>query len=82
MLAGVTAELLEPVARTGAYGVGGNTDPDARRAKLLEAAQVVGHRVLAEAVDAASGVGDVEQDERDAGPSAAAAAACASASPR
>ena len=34
----VAAELLEPVPRTGANGVGGNADADARVAQLLEPA--------------------------------------------
>ena len=61
-----SAELLEPVARAGAHGVGGDADADACGAELLEPAQVVGDRRLAEAVDAAARVGDVEEHELDA----------------
>src|SRR5581483_3321485 len=63
---GVRADLLEPVARARAHGVGGDADPDAGRAKLLDAVQVLGDRGLAEAVDAPARVRGVEQHELDA----------------
>ena len=66
LLRGVAAELLEPVARARAHGVGGDADADARGPQLLELAEVVGDRILPEAVDAAAGVGDVEEHELDA----------------
>ena len=61
----VAAELLEPIPWAGADGVGGDTNPDARCPHLLELAQVRRHRLLPEAVDAATGVRDMEQDELD-----------------
>ena len=64
---GVAADLLEPVARAGADGVGGEPDAHACFAQLLELPQVVGGRVLAEAVEPAAAVGGEEQDERDPG---------------
>ena len=67
LLRRVAAQLLEPVARARAHGVGGDADADAGAAQLLELAEVVGHGVLAEPVDPAAAVGDVEQDELDAG---------------
>ena len=65
VLGGVAAELLEPVARTGADGVGGDADADPVGSQLLELAQVRGHRLLPEALDPAARVGDVEEDELD-----------------
>src|SRR5438132_406228 len=53
---GVAAELLEPVRRARADGVGGDADADPALAQLLEAAQVLGDRVLAEAVDPAASI--------------------------
>ena len=66
VLVRIPAELLEPVARAGANGVGGDADANARAAQLLEASQVLGDRGLAEPVDPAARVGDVEQHELDA----------------
>ena len=63
---GVAAELLEPVARARAHGVGGDADARAARPQRLELAEVVGDGLLPEAVDAAAPVGDVEEDELDA----------------
>ena len=45
----VAPELLEPVARAGADGVGGEADADPGGAERLELAQVVGRRLLAHA---------------------------------
>ena len=67
VLLGVAADLLEPVGRAGADGVGGKADPDAALPEPLDLVQVLGGGRLAEAVEAAAGVGDVEEDERDAG---------------
>ena len=82
VLVGVAAELDEPVARARTNGVGRDPDADAGVAELFEPAQVLGHRALPEASDAAARVRDVEEDERDPRPSAASGAACASGSPR
>ena len=79
---GVAPDLLEPVGRAGAHGVGGDSDGDARRRAALDLLEILAHRVLAEAVEAAARVGDVEEDERDPGRAAASAAARASAAPR
>ena len=65
VLGGVAPELLEPVAGTRTDGVGGDTDPDPAAPQLLELAEILGHRLLAEAVDPAARVRDVEQDELD-----------------
>src|SRR5262249_21940004 len=65
VLAGVPTELLEPVAWARANGVGGDADADTGVAQLLEPAQILGDRRLTEAVDAAAGIGDVEEDELD-----------------
>jgi hypothetical protein len=62
----VTAKLLEPVPRASPDGVGGNADADSRRPQLLEPTQILGDRLLPEAIDAAACVGDVQQDDLDA----------------
>ena len=67
VLGGVASELLEPVTGTCADGVGGDADPDPAVPQLLELAEILGHRLLAEAVDPAARVGDVEEDELDSG---------------
>jgi CDP-diacylglycerol--glycerol-3-phosphate 3-phosphatidyltransferase len=67
VLGGVGAELLEPVARTGADGVGGDADADSCSPQLLQLAKVGGDRFLAEARDPAARVGDVQEDELDSG---------------
>ena len=59
----VAAKLFEPLTRARANRVGGNADADTGVTQFLEAAQVFGNRLLPEAVDAAAGVGDVEQDD-------------------
>ena len=43
----VAPELLEPLARAGADGVGGKADADAVGAQRLELAQILGRRLLA-----------------------------------
>ncbi len=65
VLRGVAAQLLEPRARAGADGVGGNPDPDPVSAQLLDLIDVRGHRVLPEALQAAARVGDVKEGELD-----------------
>ena len=67
VLLGVAADLLEPVGRAGADGVGGEADLDAALAEVLDLVQVLVRTRLAEAVEPAARVGDVEEDERDAG---------------
>jgi hypothetical protein len=49
----VRTELLQPVARAGANGVGGDPDADARSAQLLEPSQVLTDGRLPEALDPA-----------------------------
>ena len=66
VLLGVAADLLEPVGRAGADGVGGKADPDAALLEPLDLVQVFGGRVLPEALQAAAPVGGVEEDEVDA----------------
>ena len=63
----VGADLLEPGARAGADGVGGDPDGDSRRAERLDLLEVGGDAGLAHAVEAAALVGDVEQHDRDPG---------------
>src|SRR5215813_11023658 len=63
VLGGIAPELLEPLAGTCPNGVGGDADANPGRLQLVELAQVCGHRLLPEAVDAAAGVGDVEKYE-------------------
>src|SRR5439155_11345464 len=67
VLLGVAPEPLEPVARAGPHGVGGDADADPRVAQLLEPAEVFVDRGLAEALDPASRVRRVEEHELDAG---------------
>ena len=67
VLGRVRAEFLEPVARAGAHGVRRHADADAGAAQLLESAQVLGDRRLAEARDPAPRVCGVEHDDLDAG---------------
>ena len=63
--AAYAAELLEPVARARADGVGGDADADARRAQFFELREVRRDRLLAEAVDPAARVRDMEEDDLD-----------------
>jgi hypothetical protein len=67
VLGRIPTQLLEPVTRARADGVGGDADVDPAGPQLLELAEVRGHRLLAEALDAAARVGDVEEDELDSG---------------
>ncbi len=67
MLLCVAPDLLEPVRRAGAHGVGGEPDVDAPLAEPLDLVQVLGSGGLAEAFESASRVGDVEEDEGDSG---------------
>src|SRR5215210_6453925 len=62
---GVAADLLEPVARAGADGVGGEADANALAGEVLDPAQIPGRRALAEAVEPAAAVSGVEEDELD-----------------
>jgi CDP-diacylglycerol--glycerol-3-phosphate 3-phosphatidyltransferase len=61
----VAAELLEPVARARAHGMGGDPDSDARGAQRLELREVRRDRLLPEAVDPATRVRDVEENDLD-----------------
>src|SRR2546421_4437172 len=65
VLGGVTAELLEPVAWTGADGVGSDTDADPIGSQLFELTQVRGHPLLPEALDPPAGGRDGKEDEAD-----------------
>ena len=67
MLGGVAADLLEPVGRAGADGVGGKADLDAALPEALDLVQVLGHRRLPEALDASTCVRGVQQNEGDVG---------------
>ena len=61
----VGAELLEPVARAGAHGVGGKPDPHAYRPYCLELHEVVSGRRLSKAVEPAAPVGGEQEHELD-----------------
>ena len=63
---GVAADLPEPVGRAGADGVGGEADPDAAPAQVLDLIQVLGRGGLAEAREPASRIRGVEEHELDA----------------
>ena len=67
VLGGVASDLREPPGRAGADGVGGEADLDPVLAEVLDLVQVLGRRGLAETLEPAPCVGDVEEDERDAG---------------
>ena len=56
-------DLLEPFARTGADGVGGEADADAVGAQRLELAQVLGRRLLAHPRQPAAGVRREQEDD-------------------
>jgi len=62
----VAADLLEPLHRAGAHGVGGDADGEALPAQSLDLVEKHMYGVLPEALDAASCVGDVQQHELDA----------------
>ena len=63
----VTPDLPEPIGGAGAHGVGGEADLDAPAEQVLDLVQVFGRGGLAEALEPASRVGGVQEDERDAG---------------
>src|SRR5436305_6957767 len=65
VLARVSAELLEPVARTGANGVGGDTDARAAGTKLFELLEVLGDRSLPEPLAAPARICDIEEHDLD-----------------
>ncbi len=65
LLGRVAAELLEPAARAGADGVGGEADADPPGTQLLDLVEVRGYGVLPEALQAAARIGDVKEDELD-----------------
>src|SRR3954468_12596436 len=62
----VAADLFEPARWAGTHGVGGEADLNPALAQVLDLVQILGRRGLPEAGEAASGIGDVEEDERDA----------------
>ena len=62
----VASELLEPVARAGADGVGGEADSDAVLPQRLQLPEILGGRLLAHPRQAAARVGGEEEDEVDA----------------
>ena len=62
----VAADLLEPVAGTGADGVGGEADVDPPRAESLDVGQVRGHGRLSHLLEPTPRVRDVEAREADA----------------
>ena len=64
---GVGAQLLEPLPRAGADGVGREPDSHSRRTHRLELLQVLGRRVLAEALQPAAPVGREQEDDLDPG---------------
>jgi hypothetical protein len=64
---GVGADLREPVGRAGANGVGGTPDSRAALAELLELAEVLRGRLLAEPLDASSRIGAEQEDDLDVG---------------
>ena len=54
---GVAADLLEPVRRTGAHGVGGDADCHAALTQTFDLPEVLRHRLLAEARQATARIG-------------------------
>ena len=64
---GVASDLREPPGRAGTDGMGGEADLDPALAEVLDLVQVLGRRGLAETLEPAPRVCDVEQDERDPG---------------
>jgi CDP-diacylglycerol--glycerol-3-phosphate 3-phosphatidyltransferase len=62
----VRADLLEPVGRARANGVRGNPDSHPFLPELRDLLEVGADGLLPEAIDAASGVGDVQEHELDA----------------
>ena len=62
---GIAPDLLEPVARAGAHGVGGDSDRDTRVSERLDLREVRGDGRLSHPLEAAALVRDVEQDDLD-----------------
>ena len=60
----VAPDLLEPVGRARANGVGGDADVDPGVAQLLDLFDELADRALAEAGETSARVGDVEEHER------------------
>ena len=67
LVGGVAAELLQPVPRAGADGVGGDPDREARAPQTLDLGEVGGDGRLAHALEPTARVGDVEADELEPG---------------
>jgi CDP-diacylglycerol--glycerol-3-phosphate 3-phosphatidyltransferase len=63
----VAADLLQPVRRAGAHGVGGEPDTDVAAAQVLDLMQVVRHRVLPKAREAAAPVRGEQDDDPHTG---------------
>ncbi len=59
----VAADLLEPVARAGADGVGGDADRETRAPEPFDLGEVRGHGRLSHALETTARVRDVEADE-------------------
>jgi len=60
---GVAADLLEPVRRTGADGVGGNADGHAALAQILDLPKVLRRRLLAKARQPTARIGGEQHDD-------------------
>ena len=67
VVGGVAPDLREPLRRTRPDGVGGEADLEAAFTEVLDLIQVLGRRGLAHALEPASGVRDVQEDEGDPG---------------
>src|SRR5512133_1509058 len=63
----VAADLVQPVRGAGAHGVGGESDTDVAAAQVLDLMQVVRHRVLPKALEAAAPVRGQQDDDLHAG---------------
>jgi CDP-diacylglycerol--glycerol-3-phosphate 3-phosphatidyltransferase len=63
----VPADLVQPVRRAGAHGVGGEPDANVSAAQVLDLMQVVRHRVLPEAREATAPVRGEQDDDLHAG---------------
>jgi hypothetical protein len=66
-IARVACELLEPVGRAGADGVGGDADADSLGPERLQLPQLVDRRLLAHPREAAARVGGEQEHELDPG---------------
>ena len=60
---GVAADLLEPVRRTGAHGVGGDADCHPALTQILDLLQILRHGLLAEARQATARIGGEQNDD-------------------